>query len=306
MKNHRIAILMQNSLHWKHLLLTMLVLVFVLGGCAPKDVNPLSLPITEKDKETAPFPPESDELAITPRLLLSFVVFKEETVTDARLTKSLDFIHSTFEEYGNFSAIPQAKVKELLESAENQQFQPSNIADAIQLGNSLQADFVGQLQIMIAGSQVVDNIDHFKANVNFTIFTTDSGQVVFKKDIMYDTLDPETSKKELKKMVQENFPLRGFILETRGDRQYAKISLGRTLGIKIGREFQVRERVVKNEVVMGMTRKTISFSPLALATVPVIEVMEDSSWVRIDEKFRETVKKGQVVFSRPEKEKLFP
>ncbi len=306
MKNNLIGTLLLKNVHWKFLLLTMLALILVLGGCAPKDVNPLSLPITEKDKETALFPPESDELSVAPRILLTLVVFKEQTVTDARLSSTLGFIHSIFEENGNFSAVPQNKVRELLAREENQHFQASNIADAIQLGASLEADFVGQLQVMIGESQVVDNIDHYKANVNFTIFTADSGQVVFKKDIVYDTLDPETSKKELKKLVQENFPLRGFILETRGDRQYAKISLGRSLGIKIGREFQVRERMVKNEVVMGMTRKTISFAPLALATLPVIEAMEDASWVRVDAKFRETVKKGHVVFSRPEKGGLFP
>ncbi len=305
MKNHQIGVWKHIKL-WGYLGIILFSFIFFLNGCAPKDVDPLTLPITEKDLETAPFPPENEELANTPRLLLSFVVFKDQTVTDDRLNNTIDFVHSVFEEFGNFTAVPRAKVKELLAVEENQRFQASNIADAIQLGTSLNADFVGQLQVMIGESQVVDNIDQYIANVNMTIFTTDSGQVVFKKDIAYDTQDPEASKTALKKMVQENFPLRGFILETRGGRQYAKISMGKSLGIKIGREFQVRERTVKNEVVMGLTRKTISFSNLSLATLPVIEVMEDEAWIRIDEKFRNNVKKGHVVFSKPEKGKLFP
>jgi hypothetical protein len=305
MKKNQNKTVLHGTKTWECLFVIMLALIFI-TGCTPKDVDPLTLPVMEKDLETAPFPPETEELTITPRLLLPLVVFKDQTVTDTRLNQTIGFINSTFEEYGNFSVIPQNKVKELLSSEENQRFQASNIADAIQLGSSLNASFVGQLQVMISEAQVVDNIDHFKSNVNLTIFTTDSGQVVFKKDIQYDTLDPEASKLNLKKLVQEGFPLRGFILETRGERQYAKISMGKSLGIKIGREFQVRERVVKNEVVMGLTRKTISFSNLSLATLPVIEVMEDESWLRIDAKFRDMVKKGHVVFSKPEKGRIFP
>ncbi len=72
-----------------------------------------------------------------------------------------------------------------------------------------------------------------------------------------------------------------------------------------GREFMIRERIVKNEIVMGMSRKNVSFSPLALAIVKVINVMEDESWISINERDRVKVKKGQVLFSQPEKSNIF-
>jgi hypothetical protein len=282
---------------------TSLLLVF--SSCTPKHVDPLTLGITGRDQQQSQFPPTVEELSASPYLLLSLITFKDATVTETRLSAIMTFVHRSFETNANFSAIPMKKVDELLASEANRRFMASNVADAIQLGTTLGADFVGQVQIMVGESQVVKSIDHFVANVNLTIFTTDSGQVIFKKDFAYDSQDPEGSEADLKKLVQQYFPLRAYILETRGDRQYAKISIGRSLGIKTGREFLVRQRTVKNDIVMGLSRRSVSYSPLALASVKVMEVMEDESWVFIGKRDRDKVMKGQTVFAKPEVLSLF-
>ena len=129
--------------------------------------------------------------------------------------------------------------------------------------------------------------------------------MVFQQNIGFDSQKPEKSGTELKLLVQKFFPLRGFILETRGGHQVAKISLGRSLGVKLNREFHIRERSVENKIVSGVVRKVISFSPIALATGKVIRVMENESWIAIDKKDRIKIKSGQVVFSLPEKKSSF-
>ena len=278
-----------------------LMIALALGSCSPKEVDPMLLGQTARDKQEAPFPPTEQELSVSPHLMLTLVTYKDPTVTESRLSETLAFIHHTFERNANFSAIPKKKVDELLSTEENRRFQADNVADAIQMGKMLNASFVAQAQVMITESEVVDSIDHYVAKTNLTIFTTDSGQVVFKKDVFYDSQDPEGSKGDLKRLVQQYFPLRAYILETRGDRQYGKISIGRSLGVKIGREFQVRNRQVKNEIVAGKTRRKVSFGALAIATVEVVKVMEDEAWVFIAEEDRNKVMKGQVVFSLPEK-----
>ncbi len=282
---------------------TLILIVF--GSCTPKYVDPMTLKITDIDLEEAEFPPTQKELTVSPYLMLSLVVYKGDTVTESRLNNILGFVHRSFRNHGNFSPIPQNEVKVLLSSEENKRFQPSNVADAIQLGKTLNAAFVAQYQVMIAESQIIENIDHFKSSTNLTIFTTDSGQVRFKKDLIYDTQDPEQSELNLKKLIQQDFPLQGYILETRGGRQYAKVSIGRGLGIKLDRKFQVRERIVKNEMVMGISRRTVSFPPLALATVTTVKVMEDAAWVRIEKSDQAKVKKGQMVLALPETSALF-
>ena len=279
-----------------------IILVFLtLQSCATKQIDPSKLKILEIDKEETRFSPSPDELTIKPRLLLTLITDKGETVTDNRLKQILRFIHSGFSKHGNFSTIPEAQVDILLSSDVNRKFQPGNVADAIQMGKSLKAAFVAQLQIIIQESRIVDSIDQYKSRINVTVFTTDSGQVVFRKDILFDTNNLKASLSKLKYLVQEYFQLRGYILETRGGRQIAKISIGRSLGIKQGRRFQVRKRIVENEIINGIARKTISFSPLSLATVTAFKVMENESWVKIRENDRGKIKKGQVVFSQQEK-----
>ncbi len=292
-------------LYRKHTVILFIVGLLFIFGCVVKQADPTSLEITEMDKEVAKNPPTPDELMVKPRILLPLIVLKDETVTKTRLDRVLSFLHREFEAHGNFSVISQDKVDTLLSSDQNRRFQASNVADAIELGKSLNASFIAQYQILIGESKIVDSIDHYKANINITIFTTDSGQVVFKKDIVYDSQEQEESILTLKNQIQEYFQLRGFILETRGGKQYAKISLGRSLGIKIGREFQVREREVKNEMVAGMARRIVSFPPLSLATVKVVLVAENESWVEIDMDDQSKIKKGQVVFSLPESETMF-
>ncbi|MBU2513015.1 hypothetical protein KJ966_16875 [bacterium] len=281
------------------------LLLFVFGSCSPKYVDPMTLEITDIDLEEAEYPPTQNELMIRPYVMLSLVVFKDETVTKVRLNNIQDFVHRSFRNHGNFAPIPRDEVNILLASEENKRFQPSNVADAIQLGQTLNASFVAQYRVMITESQIIKNIDHYKASINLTIITTDSGQVRFQKDLVYDSQDPEQSEQDLKKLIQQDFPLQGYILETRGGRQYAKISIGRSLGIRLDRKFQVRERIVNNEIVLGSARRTVSFSPLALATVTTVKVMEDAAWVRIEKNDQAKVKKGQMVLALPETTGLF-
>ena len=290
----------------KSLLIPLLLLAgLLLPACVPQQVDPMSLPIMKNDLEEAENPPTAEELAVTPHLLLPFLVYKDDATTKLRLEAVMKFIQNAFRDYGNFLSVPQKKVAELLALEENKLFQSSNVADAIHLGKSLKASFVAQFQVFISESETIENIDTFKSKTNLTIFTTDSGQVVFKQDIVFDTQKIEQSEKTLRKVIQENFPLRGFILETRGGKQYAKISLGRSMGIKQGRRFQVRDRIVKKEILLGVARKTVSFAPLALATVSVVQVMEDEAWVEIDKNDRDKIKKGQVVFSLVEKNNIY-
>ena len=191
------------------------------------------------------------------------------------------------------------QTKHLLAKEENRHFQPGNIADAIQLGASINVDFVSQMQITIIESKMVKNIDHIKANVNLTLFTTGSGQVIIKHDALYDSQNLERSDEALRQLVQTNFPIRGFILETRGGHQVAKISLGRSAGIKLGRQILIRERQVNSQIVNGVSRKTITFKAAALAKTKVIQVLENESWVAVNKGDQHKIKKGQVIFTLP-------
>jgi hypothetical protein len=258
------------------------------------------IPIFEADKLEAQFPPSNDELVLRPNILLPLLVFKGQTVTEERLKEINHFINSSFKQHGNFSIISKNQTDTLLGKDENKHFQPSNIADAIQLGSSVNADFVSQMQVTIIESKMVDNVDRFKANINFAVFRTDSGQVVVQEDIHYDSQRYDRSNKNLKQLIQTYFQIRGYILETRGNHQVAKISLGRSVGIELGRKIQIRERTVKTQIINDVSHSIISFDVNALTETEVIRVMEDDSWVLVNKKDQSKIKTGQVVFTMPE------
>jgi hypothetical protein len=272
----------------------------LLSGCAQKRINPLTLPILKSDSIETRFPPSTDELILRPYILLPLITYKDQTVTESRLNDILHFIHSSLEENGNFSVMTREQTSQLLAKEENRHFQPRNIADAIQLGVSINVDFVSQMQITIIESKMVKNIDHIKANVNLTLFTTGSGQVIIKHNALYDSQNLERSDEALRRLVQTNFPIRGFILETRGGHQVAKISLGRSAGIKLGRQILIRERQVNSQIVNGVSRKTITFNATALAKTEVIQVLENESWLAVNKGDQHKIKKGQVIFTLPE------
>jgi len=277
----------------------------LIGGCAQQKVDPLQLPVLPEDEQLAAFPPIEEELIKRARLLLPLVVFKDGTVTEARLKEITAFLNDTFETHAHFAVIPADQVETLLSAPENRQYQPSNVGDAIQLGVSLKADFISQMQVTIVESKMEQGIDRFSANINLTLFTTDSGQVVMQQNVLYQSRKVAESAKALRLLVQQHFPLRGFILETRGGRQVAKLSLGRSLGIALDREFQVREREVKTEIIDGVARRTVLFAPGVLANIKVISVQEEDCWALVKPEDRAKIRKGQAVFSLPEKTSPF-
>lgn len=270
------------------------------SACTVKQIDPMSFKVQKEDLQQAEHPPTHDELSIQQNILLPIIVYQDPTVTETRGKEILSFIHGMLEKQGNFSIIPSFQIDQMLEKDENRGIQLSNVSAMIQLGQQQNATHISQLQITIQKSSVVKNIDHYEANIKLTVFTTNSREHVFSKDILFNTQNKKDSKSALKELVQTYFPLKGYILETRGNHQVAKISLGRSLGIEIGRKLDVRERLKQTEIVNGESRTTVSFSPNAIATVKVIRIMENDCWVTIDKDDQKKIKKGQVIFTTPE------
>jgi len=276
-----------------------------LSSCTVKQIDPLSFKVLKDDLQQTEHPPTPDELVIQKNILMPVIVFKDQTVTETRMNDILSFIYNILEQQANFSVIPASQISQMLEKDENRGIQLSNVSAVIQLGQQQNATHISQMQITIQKSSVIKNVDHYEANIKMTVFTTNSREHVFSKDILYNTQDKRDSTSSFKEIVQTYFPLKGYILESRGNHQVAKVSLGRSLGITIGRELMVRERTKQTEIVNGESRTTISFTPIAVATVKVIKVMENDCWVAIDKDDQKKIKKGQVIFTSPQESNPF-
>lgn len=287
--------------HFGIVLFLAIAALLLSNGCAPKRVDPLSFANLPSDEAQVEFPPTDEELINKPNVLLPLIIFKDLTVTPIRQTAILGSIHDAFESYGHFSVIPQDQVNAILNDNQFRKSKPKNVADAIHIGKANHANYVSQIQISILESQLLEGVDTYKANVNLAVFKTDTGQAILQADVTYDTKDPDKAKKSLKNLVQTYFKLQGYILETRGGHQVARISIGSGLGIQLDREFEIRERIIETEVDGLTTRTEIIYLPDIVGTAKVVKVSEDESWLLINPDDQEKIKKGQVVFSLPEK-----
>ncbi|MDT8445319.1 MAG: hypothetical protein RRB13_00315 [bacterium] len=275
-------------------------LVLLLAACAPQKVEPTKLPLTAIDEQKTAFPPEENELLQKPRLYVNLITHKHPTVTQAREEAILGFTADSLSRYAAFAPIEQRRVENLLSQSDYRGFRAESAAQAIELGKALGAQFVMQTELSIASSKLEKGVDRFKAIVGLTVFKVDSGQVVFKENLNYDSSEPAESRQEVKPVIQRAFPLMGFVLQTRGDRQVAKISLGSSLGLQVGRKVQIRKRKIERDLVQGLNTGVISYSE-ALATAEVIQVQANDAWVELDPRDRDKIHQGDVVYTLPEK-----
>ena len=246
------------------------------------------------------FPPTKEELIPVLEQIVILVAAKQDTVSQSRLDQILEFIRFGMNSYSNIKTIARQELDNALEEKEFQSFRPDSTADAARLGRRLHARYIGQLRLTMQEARLEKGVDRFIANANFIVFAAESGQTLFSGDIQYDSSNLRKSLQRLAEHIQIHFPIKAFILETRGDRQVAKISVGRSLGVELDRQFHVHERTVEHTMAPGSIRKRISYSQEVIALVRVIRVMENESWVSVPEKERGKIKLGQVLFSQPE------
>ena len=268
-----------------------------LVACSSPNIDPLSLPVNPPDLETSLFPPSESELVHRPRMLLTLVA-AQEGLSEAQAQETLAFLAESFGKYGDFAPIPEPKVRALLAKEDQKGFRPESIAMALNLGSQLGAEYVAQVELSLAPSKKEQA--PFKAKGKITLFHQSSGRMVFLEPLDYDSANPSESRRALKPKVQAAFPLRGFVLETRGDRKVAKVSLGASLDLKVGQKVSFRSRTVENTLQNGLNSQVITYSPQVLCQGEVILVTANHAWVLIKPKDQEKLKKGDVVFTEPE------
>lgn len=278
-----------------------LAIVLLASSCAKKRVDPYALPILPEDRVTAEFAPTEEELVPVPQRMLLLAAAGNEAASQNRLERILAFVRSGMGRYGNIRCVPQRESEDVLREEEFRLFRPESISEVVRLGKRVEARFATQLRVAVRETESDEEPDRLVADIDLTVVATGSGRTVFKENLKYDSARPQRSLKTIGKPVQRHFPIKGFILETRGGRQVAKISVGRSLGVELNRLFHVRERFVAREVVRGAVRKSIDYSREVVAPVRVIRVMENESWVSVPEGRRSKVMLGQVLFSQPER-----
>ncbi len=185
------------------LLIQVGILLLFISNCTEKQVNPDTLQILPADKTIAEFPPSPEELIPKVYQVLTLVSSKDATVNESRQSTLESFIKTGFPKYSHVRNVDETELENKLSDKAYHGFQSDNVAGAIQLGKDLEARYVAQLGLAILESKMENSIDRFKANIDFTVFTTDAGQNRLNEKIEYNSADSKEATTKLKTIIQK-------------------------------------------------------------------------------------------------------
>ncbi len=278
-------------------LFVLLVMVGGLIGCSGPKVTFREAAVLPGDQKEAPYPPQpKDLLSVQP-----FVVFgsvqMDTALSASHKDLSMSFLRSMLQEEGSLQFIQERRIQTALQRPEFQNYSGTSPKDVVALATHLRAKYAAVVQIIPSREKVEDG--EWATYMTLEIYQSPSGNKIFNQSFDFVSSKTKELWEKLKPEMQDAFPLRGFISETRNNRTFARISLGKADGVKPKRLFGIFRRdiqaVTKED---GSTvRRTIYSS---VGQLEITDVMERESWGTIRERDRGKVLKGDAVFSKAE------
>ena len=99
---------------------------------------------------------------------------------------------------------------------------------------------------------------------------------------------------ELGGQIRGKFPLGGFILESRGGRSYARISIGRRNRVEMDQHCKIFRRIRKESQDFENNLIQVTDFDL-LGKMQIFNIQEDFSWGRVEPEARKKILKGDAV-----------
>ncbi|OGG97481.1 MAG: hypothetical protein A2508_01470 [Candidatus Lambdaproteobacteria bacterium RIFOXYD12_FULL_49_8] len=264
----------------------------LLTACTAHAPDPRRLEITQLDQEQTTFPPSEVELVYQPALM---VLLLEEKDPIKPLEQSdlvtLALVSDQLAAQAGLVQVPRTQIQAVLKDQKWRNLRPESIMEALEFGKSMGAQFVGQLRVQTQAERQVQ--------FWLKVIKVDTGQLVFSETFKFLPDKQDRIIENLKPVLQAHFPIIGWVLQTRGDREMVHISLGTAEGVKPGRPVVFRSRRIERGLEEGVNTGRIEYSEI-LAKGKVTESGTEGSWVWVEEAGRGKLRWGDLVFTAPE------
>ena len=271
---------------------------------AQPDLGFVNIPEDEPG-ESIPSPPTLEELHAQKSYIAFLPVQYAPALTRYHRTLSNAFVLSVLEEYGNLEVIENSRVKgamnrtefrkltKLIEEEQFRRFEKPLIDEAIQLGKQLGVRYIGLMRVQTSPVKVSSN--DWSTYISFRIYRVeDPVRIEMNHEFAFVFSESNSLWEELGTQVRGQFPLSGFILETRGNREYVRINLGRANRVYLNQVCKVFRRIRKTQQKDG-TRKRITTEFDLLGKLAVVNVQQDFAWGRVEPEFRGKISKGDAI-----------
>ena len=277
--------------------------LLLLSGCGSKPISLMNAPL-DLGLE-APISPTPLEL-LTSKAFVAFVPVQfSENLSRYHKALSVSFVQSVLEEHGDLKIIEDVRVeralsrsqfsqlRDSLEQSKLRRFNDELIKQTIELGKWLRVRYIVLMRVQTSPEKVSSN--DWSTFIRFRIYRVeDPVKNEMNHEFTFVFSESNNLWEELGGLVRGRFPLGGFIIESRANRAYVSINLGRRNRISVNQVCKIFRRVRKEKKgTNGNTISSIEFDRIGQLTL--FSVQEDFSWGKVPSNFRSAILNGDAV-----------
>ena len=279
------------------------MLLLSAAGCGQKQIMLMNAPLDSGDK--VPLPPTDEELLTSKSFVAFLPVQYAGNLSRYHKALSVSFVQSVLEEYGDLKIIDDirvsralnrsefAKLNDDLKRSKFRRFEDELVKKTVELGKWLRVRYIVLMRVQTSPEKVDSN--DWSTYIRFRIIRVeDPVKNELNHEFTFIFSESNDIWEELGNLVRGRFPLSGFIIESRANRAYVRINIGRKNRIKDEQECKIFRRVRKK--IKGSNGGTISsYEVDRIGQLQLFRVQEDFSWGKVPSKFREVIRQGDVV-----------
>ena len=279
------------------------LLLLSAAGCGQKQIMLMNAPLDTGDK--VPLPPTDEELLTSKSFVAFLPVQYAGNLSRYHKALSVSFVQSVLEEYGDLKIIDDIRVSRALNRSEFaklnadlkqsklRRFEDELVKKTVELGKWLRVRYIVLMRVQSSPEKVDSN--DWSTYIRFRIIRVeDPVKNELNHEFTFIFSESNDIWEELGSLVRGRFPLSGFIIESRANRAYVRINIGRKNRIKDEQECKIFRR--KPKKIKGSNGGTISsYEVDRIGQLQLFRVQEDFSWGKVPSKFREVIRQGDAV-----------
>ena len=287
----------------KFLSCSVFLLLLSVAGCGQKQIMLMNAPLDKGDK--VDYPPSEEELLTSKSFVAFLPVQYAENLSRYHKALSVSFVQSVLEEYGDLKIIDDirvsralnrsefAKLNADLERSKLRRFEDDLVKQTVELGKWLRVRYIVLMRVQLSPEKVDSN--DWSTYIRFRIIRVeDPVKNELNHEFTFIFSESNDIWEELGSLVRGRFPLSGFIIESRANRAYVRINIGRKNRIKDEQECKIFRRVRKK--IKRSNGGTISsYEVDRKGQLQLFRVQEDFSWGKVPSKYREVIRQGDAV-----------
>lgn len=270
-------------------------LVFgMLPGCTPSMTFEQAIIFPEDQLETLN-PPAPKNLVFVPETMVLLVLPPQSPLSETHQIFTTQMLRELLTQESRLQVIEPLRLENALQQNNLVLNEDTSLEKLLGIGKFLQSTYVGILSLK--PSQKTETIAEWRAELHWQVYHQSSKQLILDKIIEFSTGDFPGIWNRLKPIFHDHFPLKGYVLETRNHREWAKINLGIQQSLQVGQELRIFRRIIRDQQSPDLLWISETFYQ-PVGKMKLVRVTENAAYGIIFPEGRNEVRKGDVVLGQ--------